>query len=68
LRDWLTDGGFRLSHELRWGSLLIGASALGSIAPPLKRLVAALWSVDIAVGRVVPFWQGFYSCVAERTD
>lgn len=68
LRRWLLAGGFVLSEELRWGTLLIGASALGSLAPPLRRLVAALWVPDIAIGRVFPSGQGFYSCLAERVS
>jgi hypothetical protein len=38
------------------------------LAPPLKRLVAAMWSADISLGRVLPFWQGFYSCLAEKSE
>lgn len=68
LRGWLVDGGFRLSEELRWGTLLIGASALGSLAPPLKRLVGAVWAADVALGKAVPLGQGFFSCLATRLD
>jgi SAM-dependent methyltransferase len=66
LQRWLTDAGFTLSEEVRWGTLLVGASALGSLAPPLRRLVAACWGPDILLGRIMPFGQGFYSCLAER--
>lgn len=67
LRVWLANAGLAPVEELRWGTLLIGASALGQLAPPLRRLAAAFWSADIWLGRVVPFGQGFYSCLAQRS-
>lgn len=68
LRTWLAELNFHFVEEFSWGTVVLAASAFGQLVPPLRRLVAALWSADVWLSKRLPFGQGFYVCLAQRSS
>jgi SAM-dependent methyltransferase len=68
LRTWLLDLSFHLVEEVSWGTVVLAASAVGQLVPPLRRLVTALWRADVWLSKRLPFGQGFYVCLAQRSS